>query len=79
MGLSVKTANLGKWFPPWTVTRTAWNAALNEAECVGNLYQRGAFFMAKLTDFTNWTCAEAWSVAKRGRDSVPAPVRRQVV
>ena len=28
VGLSVKTANLGKWFPPWTVTRIAWSAAL---------------------------------------------------
>ena len=28
VGLSVKTTNLGKWFPPWTVTQTAWNAAL---------------------------------------------------
>ena len=24
---SVKTASMGKWFPPWTVTRTAWKAA----------------------------------------------------
>ena len=30
VGLLVKTANLGKWFPPWTVTRTAWNAALTQ-------------------------------------------------
>ena len=28
VGLSVKTANLGKWFPPWTVTRTAWSVVL---------------------------------------------------
>ena len=28
VGISVKTANLGKWFPPWTVTRSAWNTAL---------------------------------------------------
>ena len=28
MGVLVKTANLGKWFLPWTVTRSAWNAAL---------------------------------------------------
>ena len=28
VGLSVKTANLGKWFPPWTVTRVAWSVAL---------------------------------------------------
>ena len=28
VGISVKTANLGKWFPPWTVTRSAWNMAL---------------------------------------------------
>ena len=26
---SVKTANLGKWFPPWTVTRQTWSDALN--------------------------------------------------
>ena len=25
---SVKAANLGRWFPPWTVTRTAWHTAL---------------------------------------------------
>ena len=25
---SVKTASLGKWFPPWTVARAAWHAAL---------------------------------------------------
>ena len=30
-------------------------------------------FMAKLTDFTNRACAEAWSVAKRGRDSSTGP------
>ena len=24
----VKTANLGKWFPPWTVTRSTWNTVL---------------------------------------------------
>ena len=28
VGISVKTANLGKWFPPWTVKRAAWNMAL---------------------------------------------------
>ena len=28
VGLSVKTANLRKWFPPWTVTRVAWSVAL---------------------------------------------------
>ena len=27
MGISVKIANLGKWFPPWTVTRSVWNTA----------------------------------------------------
>ena len=26
---SVRTANLGKWFPPWTVTRQTWKDALN--------------------------------------------------
>ena len=26
---SVKTANLGKWFPPWTVKCQTWNDALN--------------------------------------------------
>ena len=26
--LSIKASNLGKWFPPWTMTRTAWKAAL---------------------------------------------------
>ena len=25
---SVKAANLGRWFPPWTVTRAAWHKAL---------------------------------------------------
>ena len=24
----IKTANLGKWFPPWTVTRADWNTAV---------------------------------------------------
>ena len=28
VGLSVKTANMGKWFPPWTVTHVACSAAL---------------------------------------------------
>ena len=28
MGDSVKTASLGKWFPPWTVARAAWHMAL---------------------------------------------------
>ena len=28
VGTSLKTANLGKWFPPWTVTRPAWYAVL---------------------------------------------------
>ena len=28
VGLSVKASNLGRWFLPYTVTRTAWNAAL---------------------------------------------------
>ena len=28
VGISVKTANLGKWFPPWTVTRSVWNMAM---------------------------------------------------
>ena len=26
---SVKAANLGRWFPPWTVTREAWHMTLN--------------------------------------------------
>ena len=26
---SVRTANLVKWFPPWTVTRQTWNDTLN--------------------------------------------------
>ena len=28
VGDSVPTASLGKWSPPWTVTRAAWNAVL---------------------------------------------------
>ena len=28
VGLSVKTASLGKWFPPWTVMQLEWCAAL---------------------------------------------------
>ena len=28
VGDSVKTASLGKWFPPWTVTRATWHTAL---------------------------------------------------
>ena len=28
VGDSVKTTSLWKWFPPWTVTRAAWKAAL---------------------------------------------------
>ena len=28
MNNSVKTANLGRWFPPWTVTRVVWHKAL---------------------------------------------------
>ena len=28
VGDSVKTVSLGKWFPPWTVTRAVWHTAL---------------------------------------------------
>ena len=28
MGASVRTANLGRWFPPWTVSRATWHATL---------------------------------------------------
>ena len=28
MGVTIKAANLGEWFPPWTVTRAAWNMAV---------------------------------------------------
>ena len=28
VGDSVKIANLGRWFPPWTVSRATWHAAL---------------------------------------------------
>ena len=40
VGVSDKTANLGKWFPPWTVMRAAERDV--EAECVGHIHQRGA-------------------------------------
>ena len=28
VGDSVKTVSLGKWFPPWTVTRAEWHTVL---------------------------------------------------
>ena len=89
---------LWKWFPPWTDTRTAWNAELKQNvsgistdvvlfsehgahlvhhyQVYGNCASHGSLrgtFMAKLTDFTNRACAEARSVAKRGRDSITGP------
>ena len=94
VGLSVKASNLGRWFPPWTVARMAWNAALKPkvsgvAMTLCSLASPGPdwstvyrvyrdyvphlslrrMFMARLSDFTHRACAEARSVAKRGRDS----------
>ena len=33
VGDSVRTASLGKWCPPWTVTRAAWHTALKPKVC----------------------------------------------
>ena len=31
---TVKAANLGRWFPPWTVSRDKWREALQSSVCV---------------------------------------------
>ena len=42
VGDSVKTASLGKWFPPWTVTRAEWHTALKPK--VSGIYTDTALF-----------------------------------
>ena len=54
----MKTANLGKWFPPWTVTRVLWHAANASGISTDVVLQ-----------FTTRACADAWSAAKRGQDT----------
>ena len=59
---SVKMAGLGKWFPPWTVTRAEWHTALKSK--VSGISTDGALFSkhgAQLVHHYYWVSSN-WAV-----------------
>ena len=63
-GSSVKASTLGKCFPSWMVTCSAWITALGTG-----VSEIAIDVMTKLSDFTHQAFAKACSAAKRGSDS----------
>ena len=71
-GCTVKMANLGKWFPPWTVMRLTWCFSVNTgpswSTTTGCLESVCRLVRFELLHFTNQACVHARSAAKCGPD-----------
>ena len=75
MNDSAKAANLGRWFPPWTVTGEAWHKALTHE--VSGVSTDAVLFSERVSQLLHHYCVLGQSVGSLwlgfGSISIPLP------